>query len=335
VCDGEAAVRAWPVERRIAQVMMVGVDPRSGDEAADIVGRYGIGGIFIGGDATGIFTDGTLARLGSLNSVSPLVAVDEEGGRVQRIDTIAGPIPAPRRMAETMSPGAVHELALARGLALRKLGVTMDFAPVVDVSEQSDKSVIGDRSFSNDPQTVIDYGGAFAQGLRDAGVVPVLKHFPGHGHAQGDSHVQSAVAPPLDRLRGDDLVPYQHLLSGTALGVMVGHLEVPGLTNPNEPSSISPNAIDGLLRGDLAYHGFVITDDLSGMLAITSRFDTPEASRRALIAGADMVLLVRGGQFPQTFERLVADVKSGTLDDRTLVRAVLNVLAVKGIDPCS
>src|SRR5205823_1946091 len=157
---------------------------------------------------------------------------------------------------------------------LRQFGVTMDFAHVVDVSEQPDNSVIGDRSFSNDPQTVIDYGGAFAQGLRDAGVVPVLKHFPGHGHAQGDSHAQAAVAPPLDRLRDDDVIPYQHLLGASPLGVMVGHLDVPGLTKPYEPSSISADAIDGLLSGDLGYHGFVITDDLSSMLAITSRYDT-------------------------------------------------------------
>lgn len=333
-CDVDAVLAQWPLEVRLAQLLMVGVDPGSGADAQDFVSRHGVGGIFVGGDATGIFTDGSLGELASADPIPPLVAVDEEGGRVQRIDAIAGPIPSARQMAQTMTPDEVRSLAFERGQALRELGVTMDFAPVVDVSDQAAGAVIGDRSFGNDADTVIAYARAFAQGLAEAGVVPVLKHFPGHGHATGDSHLQAAVTPPLDELRESDLLPYRFLLDEIP-GVMVGHLDVPGLTQPGEPASVSPDATTTLLRGELGHDGFVITDDLSGMAAITDRFTVVEAVVRAIEAGADMALLVDPSDLPPALDRLEEAVRSGVLDETAINRSVQRVLALKSLDPCT
>src|SRR6185312_3808733 len=109
--------------------------------------------------------------------------------------------PSPRVLAQTRTPQEVHDIALQRGAAMRNLGINVDFAPVVDVTSESDDDVIGDRSFGSDPGKVIEYAGAYAQGLRDAGLLPVLKHFPGHGHASGDSHKGGVTTPPLDDLR--------------------------------------------------------------------------------------------------------------------------------------
>ncbi len=332
-CDAATVIASWPLEQRVAQLLMVGVDGRSGNDAYEIVARYGVGGIFIGGEATGIFVDGSLARLSSL-PIPPLVAVDDEGGRVQRIDQLAGPIPSARTMAQTMTPVQVHDIALERGLALRNAGVTMDLAPVVDVSSQSSGQVIGDRSFGNDAGVVAEYAGAFASGLREAGVIPVLKHFPGHGHATGDSHRQAAVTPPLGDLQAVDLVPYRRLLPEAQFGVMIGHLDVPGLTAPNEPASVSPGAVNDLLRTQLGYRGFVITDDLSEMEAIRRRHGVPEAARLALAAGGDMALFIESAQLPDVHRYLVDAVRSNRLDETQVNRSVLRVLAVKAFDPC-
>jgi beta-N-acetylhexosaminidase len=103
-CNPERVIASWPLEKRLAQLLMVGVDPRTGNEAEALVGRYGVGGVFIGGDASGIFEDGSLARLPAVSGIPPLVAVDDEGGRVQRIDQLAGPLPSARTMARTMTP---------------------------------------------------------------------------------------------------------------------------------------------------------------------------------------------------------------------------------------
>jgi beta-N-acetylhexosaminidase len=333
-CDPQRVIASWPLEQRLAQLLMVGVDAQGGDEAEALVTRYGVGGVFVGGQATSIFVDGGLARLATLGPVPPLVAVDEEGGRVQRIDQLAGTIPSARAMARTMTPAQVREIAAQRGRALRDAGVTMDLAPVVDVSTQSSGQVIGDRSFSDDPGIVAEYAGAFASGLRDAGVVPVLKHFPGHGHATGDSHRQAAVTPPLADLEAADLMPYRTLLGALPIGVMTGHLDVPGLTAPDEPASLSANAVRQLLRTELGYDGFVITDDLSQMAAVRQTYSVPEATLRALDAGSDMALLVTNAQVPDLLSFLADAVTAHQLDEAQINRSVQRVLAVKAFDPC-
>ena len=333
-CNPESVIASWPLEKRLAQMLMVGVDPRSGNEAETLVGSYGVGGVFVGGDASGIFSDGSLTRLATTSDVPPLVAVDDEGGRVQRLDQIAGPLPSARAMARTMTPAQVRELAAQRGRALRDAGVTMDLAPVVDVSNQSNNQVIGDRSFADDPAVVSEYADAFASGLRDSGVVPVFKHFPGHGHATGDSHRQAAVTPSLADLQASDLIPYQRLLNTPPVGVMIGHLDVPGLTAPGEPASVSPSAVNDLLRTRLGYQGFVMTDDLSEMVAIKQSFGVPEAALRALLAGDDMALIVDSTDFPGVLGHLVEAATTHRLDDAQIDRSVARVLAVKAIDPC-
>ena len=237
-------------------------------------------------------------------------------------------------MARTMTAAQVREVAAQRGRALRDAGVTMDMAPVVDVSDQSNGQVIGDRSFADDPGIVAEYADAFASGLRDAGVVPVLKHFPGHGHATGDSHLQAAVTPPLADLEASDLIPYERLLAVPPVGVMVGHLDVPGLTAPGEPASVSPSAVDDLLRTRLGYQGFVITDDLSEMQAIKQSFGVPEAALRALLAGDDMALIVDSCDFPGVLRHLVDAATKHRLDETRINRSVMRILTLKGIDPC-
>jgi beta-N-acetylhexosaminidase len=323
-----------PLEQRLAQLLMVGVDPRSGDEAEALVARHGVGGIFVGGDGSGIFVDGSLARLPTLSAIPPFVAVDDEGGRVQRIDQLAGPMPSARTMAQTMTPDQVRAVAVQRGLALRGAGVTIDMAPVVDVSSQSSGQVIGDRSFSDDPGVVSEYAGAFAAGLRDAGVVPVLKHFPGHGRAVGDSHREAAVTPPLAELGTPDLVPYRNLLTEPQIGVMIGHLDVPGLTVPDEPASVSPKVVNDLLRTQLGYRGLVITDDLSQMAAIRRSYSMREATVRALAAGNDMALLVTSAQLPDVLAFLVDAVASQRLSESQINQSVQRVLTAKAFDPC-
>jgi beta-N-acetylhexosaminidase len=332
-CDPASVIASWPLEQRLAQLLMVGVDAQSGNNT-EVASRYGVGGVFVGGQETGIFVDGSLAQLATVGPVPPLVAVDEEGGRVQRIDAIAGSIPSARVMAQTMTPAQVRDVAAQRGRALRDAGVTMDLAPVVDVSSQSSGQVVGDRSFSDDPGVVAEYAGAFADGLRDAGIVPVVKHFPGHGHASGDSHREAAVTPPIVDLQASDLVPYRQLLGAPPIGVMTGHLDVPGLTAPDEPASVSASVVRDLLRTELGYDGFVITDDLSQMAAVRRTYSVPGATLRALAAGSDMALLVTNADVPDLLGFLAGAVASQRLDEAQVNRSVQRVLALKAFDPC-
>lgn len=331
-CDPAARIRSWPLTRRLASLLMVGVDP-SGTADAEAAAAAGAGGVFVGGNATGLLTSGALARIRAAAPLGLFVSVDDEGGRVQRIDDLAGPLVSPREQAATLSPGEVRALAARRGRALASYGVDFDLAPVVDVSNQPDGSVIGDRSYGNDPARVVRYAGAFATGLRDAGVLPALKHFPGHGSADGDSHEGAVRTPPLADLRNRDLVPFRELIAQGPTAVMLGHLDVPGLTTPGVPASLSSEVVR-LLRGEFGFDGLVVTDDLSGMQAITARFGVPEAAVRAVAAGVDMALLAHG-DVDAVVSALGDALADGRIDEARVDRAVARTLVAKQIDPCA
>ncbi|HEX7135888.1 MAG TPA: glycoside hydrolase family 3 N-terminal domain-containing protein [Iamia sp.] len=327
-------VAGWPLRRRLALLVMVGVDPSSPDEATAAVEEDHVGGVFVGGNDTGLLTSGALEDLRAGSPTGLLVAVDEEGGRVQRLDDLDGEVPSARTMAATMTPEEVRALAERRGRVMADHGVTVDLAPVVDVSDQPDGTVIGDRSWSDDPEVVTTYARAYAEGLQTAGVIPVLKHFPGHGAASGDTHEGAATTPSLDVLRPRDLVPYERLLpdlDGTA--VMLGHLDVPGLTEPDTPASLSPAAV-ALLRDAYGFDGVVMTDDLAAMASITARLGPEEAAVRALAAGVDVVLLA-AADVGGLLDRLEAAVADGTLAQPAVDASVARVLALQGLDPCA
>ncbi len=312
-------------------MLVVGVDENDPDAAVALVRDNKVGGIFIGGNATTLFTGDALERVQQAAGDIPVsVAVDDEGGRVQRIDELVGPMPSAREMAATMTPEEVRELAAERGRQMRQYGITVDYAPVVDLTDGPANGVIGDRSFSADPQTATEYAAAFAQGLADADVRPVIKHFPGHGRASGDSHQGLVTTPPLDELRQSDLVPYDDLgVYPEGTEVMVGHLNVPGLTD-GKPTSLSPEAYR-LLREDYGYDGPVLTDDLGAMRAISDTYTLDEAVLLALQAGADQPLWSDGGDVGPVLDRIEAAMSSGDLPEGRVNEALTRVLDAKGV----
>ncbi|MBY6367529.1 glycoside hydrolase family 3 N-terminal domain-containing protein [Rhodococcoides corynebacterioides] len=330
------AVAALTERQRLAQLLTVGVTGT--DDAVAVVQAEQVGGVFVGSwTEPGMLAGGGVARVQDAATLPVMVTIDEEGGRVSRAEDLLGSIPSARETAATMTVEQTYAMWRERGQGLRELGITVDFAPDVDVSDQADDTVIGDRSYADDPATVVAYADAAARGLRDAGVLPVIKHFPGHGAASGDSHTGAVTTPPLDALQTRDLVPFREL-ARPGVGVMVGHLDVPGLTAEGEPASISPAAM-ALLRGGGGYgaapfDGPIFTDDLSGMAAITSRLGIEQAVEAALVAGADVALWITTDAVPDVLDRLEDAVASGRLTDEQVNRKVATVLRAKAAPGC-
>ena len=327
-------VTTLPVRDKLAQLLMVGV--KDADDARSVVNGYHVGGIFIGSWTDLSIFKGPLADIAAKAGPLPLaVSVDEEGGRVSRLRSLIGAAPSPRELAQTQTVAHVHDVAAERGKKMRGLGITIDFAPVVDVTDATD-GVIGDRSFGGDPNTVTAYAGAYAQGLRDAGLLPVLKHFPGHGHGSGDSHTGGVVTPPLSDLENADLVPYRTLVTAAPVAVMLGHLQVPGLTG-DDPASLSPAAVqllrNGVGYGAPAFNGPVFTDDLSSMGAISDRYGVAEAVLRTLQAGTDVALWVTTDEVPAVLDRLQKAMAAGELPAQRVDDALVRVAAMKGRSP--
>ena len=327
-CRASDELSALPMRAKLAQLIYVGVPDLASAQSA-LSGAAPAGGVILIGKGKDWFAQGRLAAVAKGARVQPVVAADEEGGRVQRIDAVAGPMPSARTMRTTMTTEQVRALGEKRGRALLSHGISMDLAPVVDLYEAGN-AVINDRAFDADPAVVVAYARAFAEGLQRAGVTPVLKHFPGHGRSSGDSHKQQVSTPPLSSLKQKDLIPYAQLMPAIPQ-VMMGHLDVPGLTDPGVPTSVSAKAINGLLRGDYKFGGLVLTDDLTGMVAITSRFSLDQAVIAALNAGADVALasFTSAGAFTTLLDRMEAAVASGKLPKARVDSALQRAASVK------
>jgi beta-N-acetylhexosaminidase len=161
----------------------------------------------------------------------------------------------------------------------------------------------------------------------------VLKHFPGHGHGSGDSHTGGVVTPPLSELQNVDLVPYRTLVTAAPVAVMVGHLQVPGLTG-DDPASLSRAAVqllrDGIGYGGPPFNGPVFSDDLSSMAAISDRFGVAEAALRTLQAGSDVALWVTTDEVPAVLDRLEKAVAAGELALPAVDQSLVRVATMKG-----
>lgn len=307
------------------------------DDAAAAV-DLGVRHLFIGSDTDLSMLNGQGDPARSIDALRDraggqlTVSVDEEGGQVQRLASLAGELPSAREMAETMEPKQVTDLFAEHGRKMHDLGITMDFAPDVDLAggENVSDNAIGDRAFSDDPAVVVRYSQAAIQGLQQAGITPVIKHFPGHGHATGDSHAGTVSTPPLDQL-GADLQPFAELSKIEGVAVMVGHMQVPGLDTDDgavqgatRPASLNPASYGmlraGIIGGD-GFTGTIYTDDLTGMQAITDSKTGPEAVVAALEAGADAPLTSTAADVQGSIDAVVAALADGTLDRGALEQA--------------
>ncbi|UCZ87927.1 glycoside hydrolase family 3 N-terminal domain-containing protein [Gordonia hongkongensis] len=334
---GASELAKLSVRQKLAQLIVVGVTGAA--DAQQIVENEEIGGIFVGSwTDKAILTSGAAARISQNSPIPLMVTVDQEGGRVSRLSALGIDHASPRELAQTRTPEQVRAIAADVGRKLKRLGVTVDFAPVADVSDESDNEVIGDRSFSNDPAVVTEYAGAYAAGLADAGITPVYKHFPGHGHGSGDSHLGVVTVPSLAELQDSDLVPFRTLLRdpGTA-GAMVGHLIVPGLTK-GLPASISRPAIQ-MLRTGVGYDGprfdgVIYSDDLSGMAAISAQYPIEQAVEKFILAGGDVALWLSTDRVGSVLDNLERAVSSGRLAPARLDDKVVRILRSKGVVNC-
>lgn len=259
-----------------------------------------------------------------------LLATDEEPGRVSSFGELLGRSPSARSLARRLDPGEVQQFAWDLGRQLAAFGITLDLAPVADMDGGPAAGVIGDRSFSMEPESATVYSRSFAEGLARAGVAAAVKHFPGHGLSRVDSHRELAtVEASLAELRRRDLVPFAaHIRAGVPV-VMMSHVAYRAFGD-DLPASLSPAAY-ALLR-EMGFAGVALTDSV-GMGAIHQRWDFHESAVLAVAAGADAVLATDGRHATRMREALVAAVDEGALPEHRLTEAAARMLRLLGLDP--
>ncbi|WUH96747.1 glycoside hydrolase family 3 protein [Spirillospora sp. NBC_00431] len=222
----------------------------------------------------------------------PFVTIDEEGGDVTRLGghRTGSPYPGNAALGAVDDPELTRRIYRSLGAELAEVGVNFNFAPSVDVNTADDNPVIGTRSFGSDPELVARHAAASVTGTQEAGVAACAKHFPGHGATVDDSHLSiPLVDADLELLDRRELVPFRAAIEAGTRAVMTGHLNLPTITR-GVPATLAPEAITGLLREHLGYRGVVVTDALD-MEGASGAIGIPEASVRALVAGADLLCL--------------------------------------------
>ena len=273
----------------LARLLMIDLEgPRlTSDERAFLRERQPGGVCLFGRNVVDRFQVADLvAELRSLAGPELLVAVDQEGGGVVRIDDLPYP-PSAMALGAADDIGLTREVAAATGGGLRSLGVNVDFAPVADVNSNLANPVIADRAFGADPEQVARHVVAFVEGLQGAGVAATLKHFPGHGDVDIDSHLDLPVLEKSpEMLERSDWPPFRAGIHAGAAAVMTAHILLPGV-DPELPGTLSPAIVGGLLRRRLGFDGVVFSDALE-MKAIANRWGSAEAAVLALAAGVDM-----------------------------------------------
>jgi beta-N-acetylhexosaminidase len=259
-----------------------------------------------------------------------LIAIDQEGGYVDRLVQLNGRRPSAATIAETNDPATAEAVGIQDSRDLSALGFNLNLAPVVDVGRAANPQLEG-RTFGDDPQDVTRLAGAYLRGLqRSASVFGALKHFPGLGGVRIDPHQDvPVVTQTREQLEAVDWPPYRALIaSRDAHAVMVTH-EVVRSLDPSLPATLSQRLISGVLRAEMRFDGVVITDSLS-MEGITASYPQPQAAVMAIRAGADLVM---GAARPREVAETVASVKraiaAGAIKETQIDAAVRRVLVMK------
>ena len=271
-----------------------------------------------------------IAEIRELNG-SPLLAIDEEGGRVARIANNENfDVPKYESMAaiaESGDPNEAYKAAFTIGSYVKGYGFDIDFAPVADVNTNPENIVIGARAFSDDPETAADFVVSYLNGLDSANVIGTLKHFPGHGDVQTDTHYGYAETNKTwEEMLECEMIPFMAGIKAGAKMIMTAHIAAPKVTGDDLPATVSPVILQDKLRGELGFEGVIVTDAMD-MGAITNQFGNSEAAIKAIKAGVDVVLCSR--EFVKVFDAVVEAVEKGDIKESRIDESVKRILELK------
>ena len=256
------------------------------------------------------------------------LAVDEEGGQVTRIaGKAAFNVKNVGPMSEVKSVEEAYYCGDQIGKYLKNYGFNLDFAPDTDVRTNSQNKVIGDRSFSSDPETVAEYGKAYSDGLHANGILSTFKHFPGHGDTLDDSHKGYAYSDKTyEQLKECELIPFKAAGEYGVDMIMAAHVSLPNVIGDDTPASLSEKMITDVLRNELGYDGLVITDALY-MGAVTESYGSAEAAKKAFMAGCDLMLMP--ADLTAAHDAIYFAVKNGEIPEERIDESLKRIVGVK------
>lgn len=335
----DACIMEMSLEDKVAGLFIVtpealtGVSKavKAGDGTKEALEKYPVGGLiyFKQNIQSKEQITEMLANTVSMSKYPVFLAVDEEGAGVARVADALGlkKADSAAEIGESGDANNAYNTYKEIGTYLTEYGFNLNFAPVADVLTDPDNDAIGERSFGSDPAVVSSMVASSVTALEEVGVTACMKHFPGQGDANGDTHEGLASSDrTLEEIKATELQPFAAGMEAGAQMIMVGHFTVPAIDEDNTPASLSKKVITDLLREEMGYNGVVITDALN-MSAISEYYDSAQACIMAFKAGADMVLMPE--DFEAAYEGVLAAVKDGTISEARINDSLRRVYRIK------
>ncbi len=318
------------LEEKIGQMIIISSnDTYMSEELLSTLKTYKPGGYLLFADNLTDYSN-TLQFINdikSTNEIPMFISIDQEGGLVQRLKQIDGAsiIPSMEDVGKTNDTEYAKNVGKVIGEELKVFGINIDFAPVIDI--QTEESFIGSRSFGSDKDLVSKMGLSLANGIKSTGVIPVFKHFPGHGATTTDSHYDLPVIyKTKEELLNSDLIPFKNAINHNAEIIMIGHIALPLIDETGSPASLSKVIITDLLKNELNYKGLVITDALM-MKALTNNYSEKEIYEKAINAGTN--ILLRPTSIESAINLISESINEGTIDIELINSSVSKILEMK------
>lgn len=324
------------IRKKIGQMFMIGFQGTAlSEELKEIITNYGIGGVIIFSrniESPAQIKDliNSIQKLSIQKNQIPLfVSIDQEGGRVFRLKPPFRQYPSYGKLRRAGSEELVMSNALAMAEELIEIGVNMNMAPVLDVNTNPQNPIIGDRSFSSDPDTVSRLGTCIIKTFKEKGIIAVGKHFPGHGDTLSDSHLELPVVNHnIERLEDIELKPFIHAFKNGLRAVMTAHVLYPAL-DADYPATLSERIIKNILRKKCGFDGVVITDDLE-MKAISNRYTGEDAGILSVRAGVDILLICHSNDKQLImFDSLLKAVENGNIKEERIEESFSRIMKLK------
>ena len=326
-------INSMTLDEKIGQMIITGFNGSEYNDDMDrLINEYKVGGVILFArniEDSNQMIDLTRALQENNNNLPLFISIDEEGGRVSRLPDDVEKFPSAFTIGLINNQQTAYENGKEIGYTLKRLGINLDYAPVLDIYSNENNTVIGDRAFSKEESIVSTMGIATMKGIEDAGVIPVIKHFPGHGDTEVDSHYGLPIVyKTLEELRNFEFIPFVKAIKNGCDVIMVSHIILNEVDSSN-PASLSKIVISDLLRKDLEFDKVVITDDMS-MGAITSIMSIEEACIKSIEAGCDILLL---GNAYEEIEQVINSIKlklyNGEISEEQINKSVKRILELK------
>ncbi len=328
-------IKSMTMEEKIGQLFILGFEGKDiEEETKHLIEDFKIGGLILFSrnieDSNQIIQlINNLKDLNKNNKIPLFISIDEEGGNVSRLPKEFKKLPQAKKIGDTRDIDLSFKFGELLGLRLKSLGFNLNYAPVMDINSNPKNPVIGNRAFGNNPEVVTSYGIPVMKGIQSMGIISGIKHFPGHGDTDVDSHINLPVInKSLEEIRDFELIPFKKSIEEDGDMIMIAHILFPNI-DKEYPSTRSKDIITYLLRKEMGFEGVIISDDLT-MGAIIENYTLEGATLKFLQSGGDIALICHGtDDFKSIFEYIKIKVKNEEIPIEDIDNKVYRILKLK------